>query len=65
MVWSKGVSADPPSANAVQSKTMTIGMSPDDVKGALGNPAKIIDLGAKKMFVYPNTGIVFNDSEVF
>jgi hypothetical protein len=58
------VIADPVSANAVQSKTVTIGMSPDNVKGALGNPAKIIDLGAKKVFVYPDMKIVFNDGKV-
>jgi hypothetical protein len=55
------LSQNPTTANAVQSKTVSIGMSPEDVKAALGNPAKIIDLGAKRVFVYPDMKTVFND----
>jgi hypothetical protein len=39
-------------------------MSPEEVKAALGNPAKIIGLGAKKVFVYSDMKIVFNDGRV-
>jgi hypothetical protein len=39
-------------------------MSPEDVKATLGNPSKVIDLGAKKVFVYSDMKIVFNDGKV-
>jgi hypothetical protein len=34
------------------------------IKGALGNPAKIIDLGAEKVFIYHDMRIVFNNGKV-
>ncbi len=37
------VIADPATASAVESKTIKIGMSPDEVKKSLGNPDKIVD----------------------
>ena len=58
------VIADPATANAVESKTIKLGMSPDEVKSALGNPDKIVDLGAKQIFVYKDMKVVFNDAKV-
>ena len=58
------VIADPATANAVESKTITVGMSTDDVKKALGNPEKIVDLGAKKVYVYKDLKVIFNDAHV-
>lgn len=48
----------------VQSKTVDIGMNTDQVKQALGNPDKIINLGAKTIFVYKDIKVVFNNSKV-
>ena len=51
-------------ANAVQTKTIHLGMSTDEVKKALGDPEKILDLGEKKIFVYKDMKVVFKDSQV-
>lgn len=58
------VIADPATASAVESKTIKIGMSPDEVKKSLGNPDKIVDLGAKQIFVYKDMKVVFLNSQV-
>ena len=58
------VVADPATASAVQSKTVKLGMSPDEVKTTLGNPDKVVDLGAKQLFVYKDMKIVFVDGKV-
>lgn len=58
------VIADPAIASAVESKTIKIGMSPDEVKKSLGNPDKIVDLGAKQIYVYKDMKIVFLNSQV-
>ena len=58
------VVADPATASAVQSKTVKLGMSPDEVKTSLGNPDKVVDLGAKQLFVYKDMKIVFVDGKV-
>ena len=51
-------------ANAVQTKTIHLGMSTDEVKKALGDPEKIVDLGEKKIYVYKDMKVVFKDSQV-
>ena len=58
------VLADPATASAVQSKTIKLGMSPDEVKQSLGNPEKIVDLGAKQMYVYKDMKVVFVNNQV-
>jgi hypothetical protein len=58
------VIADSATANAVESKTIKIGMSTDEVKSTLGNPDKIVDLGEKKIYVYKDMKVVFKDSQV-
>jgi len=58
------VVADPAVASAVQSKTVKIGMSPDEVKQALGNPDKIVDLGAKQVFIYRDMKVILVDGKV-
>jgi hypothetical protein len=58
------VVADPAVASAVQSKTVKLGMSPDEVKQSLGNPDKIVDLGAKQVFIYKDMKIIFIDGKV-
>ena len=58
------VIADPAIASAVESKTIKIGMSPEEVKKSLGNPDKIVDLGAKQIYVYKDMKVVFLNSQV-
>ena len=59
-----GVIADSATTNAVQSKTIKLGMTVDEVKKEFGNPNKIIDLGTKQIYVYPDMKVVFKDSAV-
>jgi hypothetical protein len=58
------VIADPATASAVESKTIKLGMSPDEVKKSLGNPDKIVDLGAKQIFIYKDMKVVFVNAVV-
>ena len=58
------VLTDPATASAVESKTIKIGMSQDEVKQSLGNPDKIVDLGAKQIYVYKDMKVVFVNSQV-
>jgi hypothetical protein len=58
------VIADPAVASAVQSKTVKLGMSADDVKQSLGNPDKIVDLGAKLVFIYRDMKVILIDGKV-
>jgi hypothetical protein len=58
------VIADPAVASAVQSKTVKLGMSPDEVKQSLGNPDKIVDLGAKLVFIYKDMKVILVDGKV-
>jgi hypothetical protein len=46
------VITDPATASTVESKTIKLGMSPNEDKRSLGNPDKIIDLGAKQVYIY-------------
>ena len=58
------VVTDPATASAVESKTIKLGMSPDEVKKTLGNPDKIVDLGAKQVYIYKDMKVVFQNSQV-
>jgi hypothetical protein len=49
--------ADPP-------PTIQLGQSPDDVKGMLGQPQKIVDLGAKQIYIYKDMKITFVKGKV-
>jgi hypothetical protein len=58
------VVADPTVASAVESKTIKLGMTTDEVKKSLGNPDKIEDLGAKQVYIYKDVKIVFMDGKM-
>jgi len=60
------VSGSGPNATAPTPATVNveIGQTIDQVKAALGAPSKAIDLGAKKIYVYHDTKITFNDGKV-
>ena len=62
-LWGENVRV-PAIASAVQSKTVKLGMSPDEVKQSLGNPDKIVDLGAKQVFTYKDMKVIFVDGKV-
>jgi hypothetical protein len=53
-----------PGAPAGPPPTITLGQSIDQVVGMLGQPKNIVDLGAKKIYVYPDIKITFNNGTV-
>jgi len=53
-----------PAAPAGPPATISLGQSTDDVKGSLGQPTKIINLGAKTIYVYPDMKVTFNNGKV-
>lgn len=53
-----------PAAPAGPPPTIRLGQSIDQVVGMLGQPKNIVDLGAKKIYVYPDIKITFNDGAV-
>lgn len=44
--------------------TIQLGQSPDDVKGMLGQPQKIVDLGVKQIYIYKDMKITFVKGKV-
>jgi hypothetical protein len=58
------VITDPATASSVESKTVKLEMSPDEVKKILGNPDKIVDLGQKQIYLYKDMKITFIDAKV-
>jgi hypothetical protein len=50
----------PPPATA----TIQLGQTPDQVKAALGQPEKVVDLGKKQIYVYKDLKITFIDGKV-
>ena len=44
--------------------TLSLGLSIEDVKAIQGEPQKIVDLGAKKIYVYKDLKITFTDGKV-
>ena len=48
----------------VESKTIKIGMTADDVKKSFGNPDKIVDLGEKQIYVYKDMKVIFKQDMV-
>jgi len=44
--------------------TVALGQTPDQVTAALGQPKSIMDLGAKKIFVYKDAKVTFRDGKV-
>jgi len=58
------VIAGPAVASAVESKTVKLGMSADEVKQTLGNPDKLVDLGTKQVFIYKDMKVILVDGRV-
>lgn len=53
-----------PAAPAAEPQQIEIGQTPDQVKAALGNPDKIVKLGAKQIFVYKDLKVTFLNGKV-
>lgn len=51
-------------AKAANTKTVSMGQTPDEVKAAVGAPDKIIQLGAKEIYVYKDMKVIFMDNKV-
>ena len=47
-----------------ETQTIQLGQSTDQVKAALGAPAKIINLGPKQIFIYKDLKVTFNNGKV-
>jgi len=58
--------APPPTPDQPAAATPTIspGMTIDQVVAALGQPAKIANLGSKKIYMYPSQKVIFIDGKV-
>jgi hypothetical protein len=65
-VTSAGGPSDAPAAAAPQEapKTIALGQTVDEVTGNLGQPKNILDLGAKKIYVYKDMKITFTGGKV-
>jgi hypothetical protein len=49
---------------AASTKSVELGQSPQQVESILGRPDKIVNLGAKKIYVYKDMKIIFVDEKV-
>jgi len=56
--------AAPAAAPAGPPKTIALGQTFDEVTSILGAPKSIVDLGPKKIYVYPDMKITFNGGKV-
>jgi hypothetical protein len=56
--------APPAPAAAPAPATLTLGLTTDQVVGILGQPKNIMDLGPKKIYVYPQMKVTFKDGKV-
>lgn len=45
-------------------KTVALGQAPEEVESIIGKPEKVVDLGAKKIWVYSDMKVVFVDQKV-
>jgi hypothetical protein len=45
-------------------KTIALGQTKDDVVAALGQPQKIVNLGAKEIYIYPDMKVTFINGKV-
>jgi hypothetical protein len=49
---------------SAETPTVSLGQTPDQVAAALGKPKSIMDLGAKKIYVYQDMKVTFNGGKV-
>ena len=53
-----------PTDNAAPPKTIALGQTTDQVVEILGQPQKIVNLGAKQMYFYPDMKVIFTNGKV-
>ena len=53
-----------PAQPAAAPKTIALGQTTDQVVGILGQPQKIVNLGAKQMYFYPDMKVIFTNGKV-
>ena len=51
-------------APAQAPKTISLGQTEEEVVAILGEPKKIVNLGAKQIYYYPDMKVVFTDGKV-
>jgi hypothetical protein len=56
--------ASPAPTPATSTATVSLGQTTDQVTAALGAPTRIVDLGTKKIYVYPDMKITFKAGKV-
>jgi hypothetical protein len=56
--------APPQPEQQAEPQTIQLGMSTDQVQGALGKPEKIFNLGAKQIYVYKDVKVTFLNGKV-
>ena len=44
--------------------TIALGQTPDQVTASFGQPTRIVDLGAKQIYTYPDMKVIFKDGKV-
>jgi hypothetical protein len=54
----------PPAAPASAPVNISLGETIDEVSAALGQPLRVVDLGAKKIYIYKDMKITFNGGKV-
>jgi uncharacterized protein YidB (DUF937 family) len=50
--------------SAATTKTVELGQTPEQVEAAIGKPDTIVNLGAKKTYVYKTMKVIFQDGKV-
>jgi len=56
--------AQAPAQSAAPPKTIALGQTTNEVIGILGQPQKIVNLGAKQMYFYPDMKVIFTNGKV-
>jgi len=51
-------------ASAQNTKTISLGQTPEQVEAILGKPAKIVNLGPKITYIYNDMKVIFQDGKV-
>jgi hypothetical protein len=53
-----------PESGATTPKTIALGQTKDEVIAALGQPQKVVNLGTKEMYIYPDMKVTFLNGKV-
>jgi hypothetical protein len=56
--------AQAPAQPSAPPKTIALGQTTEQVAGILGQPQKIVNLGAKQMYLYPDMKVIFTNGKV-